>query len=303
MKTQNVIGALLVIFGFTLLWFFAAYGFGNFAFYVGQVLGQSIIIVPILLLLLAITPLKKRVALLLVIGVVCFGSAGLMSVDLYEKGLSERKIAKTAIELLDSISSGGNIVPDNISKKSTSVEDWMKGYMSRVQQISIQFTNEIEATDLGSMLAPENLAEAGRAKKAKVKIAHLKQSISEYESRILEEMKLAEDELSKMKDSAGQAAYRGFLKSKQDGIAKTKKYVEIERAIVDSVGKVLDLSIGLEGKLHVKSGQLLFEDQRSLGIYNGYLSDINSLSIEESKLLHERQQRIENTKKEMQDAL
>lgn len=303
MKIQNIIGAVFILCGLALLWFFTDYGFGNFAAYAGQALGQSMVIVLILLLLLAVTPLRKKVTLLLVIGVVWFGSAGLMSFELYEKGVAERKAAETIVELLDSVSSGKQIILDNEASNNETVIAWMKGYISRVQKIHLEFSNKINASGLGEMLAPENLANSERAKQAKIRITHLERSVADYESRILKELMLAENILSKRKDSSSQAAYRGFMETKQKGVQNTKRYFEIEQNIISTIDDILDLSISLAGQLHLQSGQLLFEDKKSLDLYNGYLARITTLSAQEKNILNEQQQGIENTKRKINGAL
>jgi len=305
MKNQNIIGLLLIVFGLALLWFFADYGFGNFAAYAGQSLGQSIVITLILLVLLALTPLRKKVAILLVVGVVWFGSSALMALELYEKGASERNTAQSTIELLDSISSGEKITQKHEKKvtDTITVEEWMRNYVSRVQQVQLEYANEIESVGLGGMLTPENLINTERATQAKSKLSELKQSISGYETRVLNEMKLAEETLSKRTDPDSQAAYQGFMRKKDVGIANTKKYYELERNIIDNIEKIIDLSIGLAGKIHIQSGRIMFEDQKSLDLYNKYLNEISALSAEEEKLLNEQQQRIEESKRKMKEAL
>jgi hypothetical protein len=226
MKIQNITGAVLILCGLALLWFFTGYGFGNFAAYTGEALGQSMVIVLVLLLLLAVTPLRKKVSLLLVVGVVWFGSVGLMSFDLYQKGTAERKTARATVELLDSFSTGKEITHNKEASSSDTVEDWMKGYMSRVQKIHSEFSNEISSSGLGEMLLPDNLVNPKIARQARSKVAQLEQAVTDYEFRVLKELDIAEETLSKRRDGASREAYQGFMKTKHSGVQNAKRYFE-----------------------------------------------------------------------------
>jgi predicted phage gp36 major capsid-like protein len=59
----------------------------------------------------------------------------------------------------------------------------------------------------------------------------------------------------------------------------------------------------LAGKLRLQSGQILFEDQKSLDLYNSYLARISALSEQEKEILNEQQQRIESAKRKMNEEL
>ena len=60
MKVQNITGAILILCGTAVLWLSTKFGFGTFAAYIGQAFGRSMIIILILLLFLAVTPLRKK---------------------------------------------------------------------------------------------------------------------------------------------------------------------------------------------------------------------------------------------------
>jgi len=104
MKTQNIIGAILILFGTAILWFFTEFGFGHFAAYAGDAVGSSMVFILVLLLFLAITPLRKKTAIILVIGIVWFGSTATISFDLYKNGVKERETGHATLELFDTFS-------------------------------------------------------------------------------------------------------------------------------------------------------------------------------------------------------
>ena len=132
MKSQKIIGAILILCGTAILLVFTEeFGSGNFAGYAGQAFGQSTIIILILLLLIAATPLRKKTALIFVIGIVWFGSTGTISFDLYKKGVKERETGRAVIELLDSFSSGKEISQTEDRSSTETVVDLMKNCPSR----------------------------------------------------------------------------------------------------------------------------------------------------------------------------
>lgn len=296
MKIQNAIGAVLILIGFALLWLSASYGYADFAFSAGRAVGQSMIIGLILLLIIALTPLRKKVALILVFGTVWIGSTGLMSFGLYQHGKEDREIGRAAIDIIDSISAGNVITYDENTYGDDSLDGWFKGYASRSQKVHNDLNNEINSLELGDILLPMNLKNTRVAEQGRAKIAQLEQSIPDYEERILDEIYLAEKTLAARNDDQGQAAYRGFMRTKEKGVQLAKRYFEVQKKLVGAIADILDLSIRLEGKLNVVQGQLMFEDQESLDLYNGYIMLIDSLSKEESEILLQAQQGLDETK-------
>jgi len=107
--TQNVVGAALFMFGTILLWYANEYGFGNFAAFLGSVVGQTSIFLLITLLILAATPLRKKVTILFLFGLIWFASAGYKSLELYEIGVEERELASSAAGLYKNFLSGKKI--------------------------------------------------------------------------------------------------------------------------------------------------------------------------------------------------
>lgn len=302
-KYQNIIGVVLVFFGSILLWYFTTYGYGNYAAYLGQAAGRSAVFLLIALLLLAITPLRKMTSIILVAGIVWLGSVATLSHDLYKKGVSERESGRAIIGLLDSISNGEDISSESSATTNESVESWMKDYMGKVQSIHIELSNEIAAADLASMLAPENLVNIETTNQSRSIIINLDSSVAGYEQKLIEELNNAEKIIASRKDGASQAAHKGFLETKEHGIQLTKEYFDIERNIIGAIGDILDLSIKNHEKLHLQDGQLLFEDQETLDLYNSKVMRITSLSEQEEKLIMEQQQRIDKVKSEINESL
>ncbi len=303
MKSQNIIGAILILSGIVLLGFLSKYGFGNFAVYFGRALGQCLVFSLILLILVFISGQRKKVALLLVLGIGWIFSAGILSFELFDNGKTERKLAQETIDILDTISVGEKINYENTPQIKESVQSWMRGYMSRVQKIHSEFFNEINSSGLNEMLLPENLTNAETTEFARERVTILVTSITNYESRILEELYSAEDNLSKRTDRQGKEVYQGFMETKQSGIENTKNFYGIEKNIVITVGNILDLSLELTGKLHLQDGRLMFEEKNSLELYNSYLSKLSMLSEQESKILNKQQQKINATKNKLIDNL
>jgi hypothetical protein len=238
----------------------------------------------------------KKTALILVIGIVWLGSTGTISFDLYKKGVKEREAGRATIELLDSLSSGKEISQTEDRSSTETVVDLMKSYMSRVQKIHFEFSNEINAAGLGDMLAPENLTNIQIAKQSLAKVTNLEKSVPKFESKLLEELSRVELELSQSKDDTSQEAYKGFLKNKNDGIMQSKKYCQIEKNILNTISNILALAIDRSGKLHLQNSKLLFDDQASLDLDNNLLARLSSLSEQEEGVLKYSQQRRENAK-------
>ncbi len=302
MKTQNIIGVILILLGTVILWLFTAFGFGDFAVYVGEATGSSMVFVLILLLFLAITPLRKKTSLILVIGIVWFGSTAVISFDLYKK-VKEREAGRATLELFDTFSSGKKISRTAGNSNTEPFVEMIKNYLSRVQKIRLEYANEVNAAGLENALAPENLTNIQIAKQSLAKVTNLEKSVSKLESKLLEELNRIELELSQSKDNNSQEAYKGFLKSKNDGIMQAKKLCEIERNMLNTIASLLSLAIEKSGKIQLQDGKLLFEDQESLDLYNNLLAKLSSLSQQEKDVANYSQQHIENSKTQINKIL
>jgi hypothetical protein len=303
MKTQNIIGAILIVFGTVILWLFTEFGFGDFAAYAGIAIADSMVFILVLLLFLAITPLRKKTALILVIGIVWFGSTAILSFDLYRNGVKEREAGHAILKLSDTFSSGKEISQTADNSNTEPLVEMMKNYLFRVQKIRLEFSNEVNAAGLENALAPENLTNIQITKQSLAKVTNLETSVSKLESKLLEELGRIELELSQSKDNNSQEAYKGFLKSKNDGIMQAKKLCEVERNMLNTIASLLSLAIEKSDKIQLQDGKLLFEEQESLDLYNSLLEKLSSLSQQEEDVVNYSQQHIENSKTQINKIL
>ncbi len=117
------------------------------------------------------------------------------------------------------------------------------------------------------------------------------------------ELELAEQTIAKRKDRVSQAAYEGFLKTKPQGIQAIKEFYNIQREIIITIERILELSESSEGRLAIYQGQLMFEEQESLDLYNSYINQLAYLAKQEEELLMEQQRRLEARKERLEDLL
>ncbi len=294
MKGQNITGGVLFLIGTIFLLFFTNFGYGDTAIYFGRATAQTMFFLLIILVVLAATPYRKKVALALVVGSIWLVSSTFLSIELYRKGSSERAIAHDAVELMDSFSTNKEIPIKQGSPKNVSFINLMQNYMSRVQSIRNEYSSAVEASGLAEMLAPQNLTRPETLKNSLEEISTLEKIIPTYESRLINELNTIEMQLSERQDKESIDALNGFQKSKGDGVRLLKMYYQNQGDIIRTMGKILSLAIELKGKLRLQDKQLLFEDQESLDLYNSYLQQLTKFSEEEEKISLYQQHQIES---------
>jgi 4-amino-4-deoxy-L-arabinose transferase-like glycosyltransferase len=289
MKIQKIIGTVLFLCGIAVLWHFTESRFGDFAGRAGAATGQSLVI---LLLFLAVTSqsTKRKIAPILVIGIVWFGS---VSYDLFKQAIDDNA---EMLELVDAFSSSKKILPPVEREYHAGiVVGFMRRYFSRVQEIQGGFANEFQNAGIANMLTPENLSNTEIAKQSLAKITTLEKIIPETESKILAAynaiQKALELRIAEHQDNIAQAVYTGLLENKDSQITKTKKYYEIEKNILNTISDILSLVIA--SKPQVKNSELLFTDQKSIDTYDSLFERLSTLSKEEENLVNEQKQYLD----------
>jgi len=299
MKNQNVTGVLLLILGTILLVFASDYGFRDFAFSFGEVMGSALILTLVVLLIVAVTPYKKKVSLILVLGISWIGATGKMSYEFYVEGTKDRETRSSLVQLIEDFSSGNELSTVPSEPETESILVFFQNYFAKNQSIHTEYTNEVAARKLDTLLSPENLTNAQIAKQSKIKTTSFLNVIANFEKRSLALIDNGEMALSKRKDRDGRAAYRGFQKTKQVGVQATKQFWEIQRGLVTAFGGVLDIAIANEGKLYVQGGQLKFETQELVDRYNELLTRISTLARQQTQLGAQNLQRMEDRKNKL----
>jgi hypothetical protein len=291
MKAQNITGGFLFLIGTISLLFFTNFGHVDSAIYLGRTFADTIILlIPVLLILVA-TPYRKKVALVLLLGSSWLISSTVASIELYRKGSSERVIVHDFEGLVDAFSNNKEIPIKQNSPQNLSFIDLMQNYMSRGQSIRNEYSRAIEAAGLADMLTPQNLTNPETLKNSLEVISTLEKMIPTYESRLINELNTIEMQLSERQDKESIDALNGFQKSKGDGVRLLKMYYQNQGDIIRTMGKIISLAIELKGKLQLQDKQLLFEDQKSLDLYNSYLQQLTKFSKEEEEIsLYQQQQ-------------
>jgi hypothetical protein len=289
MKIQKIIGIVLTLCGMAILWYFTESRFGHIEYHAGTAMGYSFLI---LLLFLAITSqsTKRKIAPILVIGIVWFGS---VSYDLFKQAVDDNA---EMLELVDAIYNGGKeILPVDQKSHAGIVVDLMRNSFFRIQKIQYDFTNELQNANITNMLTPENLSNTETAKQSLAKITTLEKIIPETESTFIATynaiQKALELRISEHQDTTAQKVYTAFLESKNLGITLLKKHIEIEKNVLNTISDILSLVI--TNKPDTKNGQLLFNNQKSLDAYNNLFERLSTLNKEDENLINEQKQYID----------
>ncbi|MFS2004817.1 hypothetical protein ACEN9F_14440 [Duganella sp. CT11-25] len=148
---------------------------------------------------------------------------------------------------------------------------------------SIAMRSDLESYDIRGILAKERLASADG-------IALSKRGLTQSEERMERFLRVMEllqtsfrQRLAKMvQNPQSLASFEPMITRQYEFIVG---FGENQRALFDTFGRVLAFSQSRLGKLHLKDGRLLFDDEADLQVFNTFMVKIRQLSDEESKLL------------------
>lgn len=299
LKNQNIAGVILFVIGTAVLWLVAENNYGDFAYQFGTVIARSLIFTAVIMLILIATPYRKKVSASLVVGIMYFLSVGMVSFDMYEHGEEQRQIFDSTVEVYDAVKSGDDVSKYQDKFNKGSIGEWTANYALNVQRIRSKYDADSIILFAGAPLSPENLTNIEAAKQTRAKAVRIIKEIPSYEAKLIEELNRAEQELSERKDADSRAALEGFRESKDAGAQLMKDLFDVQKRMFVTVIDVIDFAIEREGELYPENGQLIFKDQESLDLYNGYLARLGSLAEEEARLMTGEQERINDLKSQM----
>ena len=246
---------------------------------------------------------RKKIIIILILGAVFLIPIGIEIVGWHGNGAEESMSAREVTEMLDLLSSDKIITQSTAPKDNASFSVFIKYYLSRLQQVNNELVNEINKFGLWDMISPENLTNIQLAKQSREEATELEQHVSDYEKRSLNEYDQLGIELSKRKDRSSQDFYKGYKDMKHYNIQILKQRYEIHKNRISTIGQILDLAISRSGKFHLTDSQLMFEEQETLDLYNSYIKRLTSLDQQEESLARREQQRLEDTKTEINSQL
>lgn len=284
MTTQDKLGFTLFLLGSGLLLFLGVISSGNVSYHLPQVLGQALGFALGALLILSLTPYRKRISLAVVIGTALLLSSGKFTYEQYEIYSEEKALARNMIGLADALTDHKQIAMRGGTPKSLSLSDVVQNYFSRMQRIQSEYIAAVERAQLGDMLAPENLVDPGVARQSMRRLTSLQRALPEFEDRTIREIDLLEKTLSGRKDGQSVAFLNGFRKTKGDGIHLVRAYFKNQQEISSVVEEILRSAIDVKGEIVSRNGQLLFSDEGQVDKYNGYLERLRQLTQEEERI-------------------
>jgi len=300
MKKQNSLGTVLFFIGCSLIVGFTEYSHSSSAAYFGKTVAHTAVFSLLILIVLLVTPYRKKIAIGVVIGSIWFASSIYSSVALYKLGAESKELAKDAVQLIDSFTENEKIrhSTNNSDGQFTFIQ-LMQNYMVNIQGISQAYATELNDANLVGILSPDNLVKGKNLKISKDKLSALLSNTPKYEEQLLEELLNFEEMLSARKDKDSVDALNGFQKTKEDGILLLKAYYKNQINIISVVNEIVNQADRLLGKLSVKNGQLIFPTQEELNRYNQSLEKINKLSEDEQKIIEYQQGKIKASTEEL----
>lgn len=275
MKKQNLLGLLLILVSGGVLVASANYGYFNPAAAVGEVFGETLVIALVLLPILMATPLRKKVEVLLAVGLVFFAISGWNIISNYQQRVEAREKVQQQAAVAEKWLSGEEITKPDVTNKNLS--NVMQRYLAEIQRIHAGYLKDIEVSGFAESISPETLIDIAKARALKAKILALLERLTSYQQELLDEMSKFEQEMSQSFDPDMRAALSGFQKTKQQGIDQNTRYFTVQRDLLQGAINLMDLAISLDGALFIQNGQLMFPDQKSLDSYNNGLQELNRL--------------------------
>lgn len=293
-RSQTGMAIGVVLLGFALLTGVTSLTGSNTASLVGEALGLTMVLVLISTLLLAVTPLRKKVEISMLAAVVWFGSAGYGAFDAYDQSLRDKQFASQTIEMLEKVSYSEAITPSGkASADSKTLSELMNDYVGQTQAVFFAYTEEVNAAGIAEMLAPESLADTQKTRESLAKVDRLALSIPKYQRQLLALQLGFEKDLTARanSDAMFREALTGYNTTKQKGIEYVKRYFSIQTDTVDVMRDMLLHAQRLGGQLTTQNGYLILPDQAETDKYNALFTKLSVLSVQEEALLREQAER------------
>jgi hypothetical protein len=303
-KLSPLVGLLLILGSGVLQFSVSEYTGKNSAYMIGGLTGTALILLLVLAAILAFTPARKTVDMMLLGGVVFMGVAVWQSLAMLSADREQRSLAQNFTDGMDNLIAqrealvapqGGAVVraqneavvtPQTVP--GNDARSLLKQFMDLASERQLRAAKAMEVARLDVALAPSTMLDPVQAAAARKRVATLRQANAMICREGVASISDFEKTLENSSDPESAEMLAGFRKTKQDGINRANAWCEVEDKLAGAVDRLLEITMGNAHRISVNSdGQMIFEDEATLLIYNQSFAKFTELAQQEERMEQE----------------
>ncbi|MFN3239396.1 MAG: hypothetical protein ACE37D_20420 [Pseudomonadales bacterium] len=269
----------------------------NFPYQLGRLLGGTLVLSLLVFSGFAIT--KISVPRNLVAGLVSFGFACYQTLTLYQKGVENKENIEVLGQALDSFNDDSPLPVAKGLEYETSVV--FASFFSTIRRSQLEYQGYVEEAQLEEALTPKTLVDIASARDYINRIEALKQRANLLLLDQVDLLRSTEAELS----TVNKASAAGFGSKLEEATQQIKDSFEYETRIYDVSLEILDLCLRarMKGLVHEDNGYLYFQSTDQQNEYNRLIDELNRLIDEQESYEHNRMERLNKFRKDLDETL
>lgn len=170
------------------------------------------------------------------------------------------------------------------------IEEFARGI--RAEQF--EFQKAVAESSITDMLTPENMSDPGSISRSRERLSSLNSQIDRTQSNMLRLIGKLDSEFAsaKVSDRMKHLMKKGFKDSMDASAERMGEFYRIERHFVAAADELLGFLQTRQGKYWESNGQLMFESQDDLAVFNSHVERITRLANEEQNWMQAAQSRL-----------
>jgi hypothetical protein len=216
-----------------------------------------------------------------------------------------KKAFAPAVNQIESILDGdpmaGSQAGVQATKESNGVFDQLgaatRDSAKRTSDIMLRYQTDLKAIGLNTLLAPASLATETGIAEGKQKIQKASESLDRYvqSANDAQDLFLKQVRAIPYPASMRDELMRNFESGLSKSYERRLKYEEIQRNLVDLFRRTYDFAESRQGKVNIRNGKLVFDNNEDLEIYRSLMAQIDKESAKEDELVKEAKDRVKET--------
>ena len=303
MSRQRIAGICFIFVGIASV-YLVTRGRPGTAFLLGESFGYALFPMLIAIGVLALTPLRRRIDTVLIVGIV-FGCVTLMKMGSYVLSAREDvRIATEAVEMFEGavrrneelslkfssmdLDDMGEIRPlsaSDLFASNLDVGELFQSYADQSERLHLRYLQAIKVAEISSALTASTLTDIDKASSIRARIVVLREQTTGIQNDSKRLLEAFDDALAaRPNDAMAKSSLRGFRTTKQAGLDHIDAFYGLEDKKFQNIDAILEICIANASSITFDDGQLVFSDEEALTRFNRLFEEIAGFTKEEEKL-------------------